>query len=111
LPSTEDYGRLYDLGWHFLKSYGYLAAYGGVNFSRIENETGTSAYFEGRLLDGFNYLGLGNYASSLCGQQWWFAPYSVNEWIRRVEEGLSFPVGDAYACRNLNAWPSTFSCR
>ncbi len=70
--------------------------FGSVNFSRHADETGTSAYFEARLLDGSPYLGLGNYASSLCGEAWWFAPYKVNDWLKRIEAGEHFPVGDSY---------------
>ena len=50
LPSPELYGEMYDLAYEILRDRGYYADYGSVNFSKIPNETGTSAYFEGRLL-------------------------------------------------------------
>lgn len=95
-PSPDAYRELYDLAYDYLLQHGYFAPYGSVNFSRHADETGTSAYFEARLLDGSPYLGLGNYASSLCGQAWWFAPYKVNDWLKRIEAGEHFPVGDSY---------------
>ena len=95
-PSPEDYQRLYDLAWNFLTERGYHACYGGLNFSRRAEETGTSAYFEGRLLDGLPYLGLGNYASSWARPYWWFAPYGVDAWLKRLEQQDWFPAGDSY---------------
>lgn len=95
-PDTETYGRLYDLAFNYLTGRGYHAPYGSVNFSRHQGETGTSSYFEGRLLDGLPYVGLGNYASSLIGQNWWFAPYGVNQWLSARASGIMLPVGDAY---------------
>lgn len=53
LPSWDDvYGPFYDYAYDYLTANGYHAPYGSVNFSRHSDETGTSAYFEGRLLDG-----------------------------------------------------------
>jgi oxygen-independent coproporphyrinogen III oxidase len=95
-PSPERYGQLYDAGYALLLSSGYHAPYGSVNFSRHKDETGTSAYFERRLLDGMPYLGIGNYASSLYGDAWWLAPYGVNAWSKAVDSGVNFPVGDCY---------------
>ncbi|MFO0950105.1 MAG: coproporphyrinogen-III oxidase family protein [Isosphaeraceae bacterium] len=95
-PAPETYGALYDLGYRILTDNGFHAPYGSVNFSRHPGETGTSAYFEGRLFDGLPYVGLGNYASSLLGEWWWFAPYGVNAWLLSVESGRSLPVGDSY---------------
>jgi oxygen-independent coproporphyrinogen III oxidase len=95
-PDQSVYGQLYDQAFNFLSTAGYHAPYGSVNFSRHANETGTSSYFEGRLLDGLAYIGLGNYASSLCGNNWWFAPYRVNDWLAAVESGTRFPSGDSY---------------
>ena len=95
-PNSETYGRLYDLAFDYLSSQGYHAHYGSVNFSRHIGESGTSSYFEGRLLDGLPYIGLGNYASSLMGNQWWFAPYSVNQWLAERSQGSLFPLGDGY---------------
>ena len=57
--------------------------------SRHSGETGTSAYFEGRLLDGLPYLGLGNYATSLSGNQWSFNAYNVNDYTTRVSTGAN----------------------
>jgi oxygen-independent coproporphyrinogen-3 oxidase len=95
-PSPDFYGELYDLAYERLTGAGFHAPYGSVNFSRHRDETGTSPYFEGRLLDGLDYLGVGNYASSLVGNSWWFAPYKVNGWLRAIEGGDTFPVGDGY---------------
>src|SRR5207248_10188441 len=75
---------------------GFHAPYGSVNFSRYAGETGTSPYFEGRLLDGLAYVGVGNYASSLAGECWWFAPARVNDWLQAVEAGTCLPSGDFY---------------
>lgn len=97
LTDNQEYRSFYDMAFELLTGNGFHAHYGSVNFSRHPAETGTSPYFEGRLLDGLPYLGLGNYASSLLGGYWWFAPYSVDQWVRRVSAGDSFPVGDIYA--------------
>ena len=96
LPSPDDYRRLYDLGFATLIDAGFHAPYGSVNFCRHADETGTSPYFEGRLLDGLPFLGVGNYATSLIGDQWWFAPYSTGAWLERVEAGETAPCGDSY---------------
>jgi oxygen-independent coproporphyrinogen-3 oxidase len=95
-PDPETYGSLYDLGYRLLTERGFHAPYGSVNFSRHRGETGTSAYFEGRLLDGLPYVGLGNYASSLYGEWWWFTPHGVDAWLRAVAGDHHLPVGDAY---------------
>lgn len=98
MPSPEVYGRLYDIAYEELGKAGFRAPYGSVNFSRHNGETGTSPYFEGRLLDSLPYLGAGNYSSSLVGNNWWFAPYSVAAWSRAVmEDGKILPAGDGYA--------------
>lgn len=96
VPSPQRYGELYDAAYAYLVSEGFHAAYGSVNFSRHAGETGTSAYFEGRLLDGRAYLGIGNYASSLLGDRWFFAPYSVRAWASAVAGGTPFPCADRY---------------
>jgi oxygen-independent coproporphyrinogen III oxidase len=95
-PTPEMYGGLYDLSYDMLAAAGFHAAYGSVNFSRHAGETGTSPYFEGRLFDHTPYVGAGNYASSMVGDAWWFAPYGVNEWSRRIEAGDILPQGDSY---------------
>jgi oxygen-independent coproporphyrinogen-3 oxidase len=95
-PGPEVYGVRYDQAYEVLTRYGFHALYGSVNFSRHPGETGTSPYFEGRLLEGLPYVGVGNYASSLVGDTWWFAPYRVNDWLREVEKGVSIPAGDVY---------------
>ena len=95
-PTPEIYGAMYDIGYDMLINAGYHAVYGSVNFSRYAAETGTSAYFEGRLLHHTPYLGAGNYASSMVDNTWWFAPYGVNEFIRAVNSGDMLPVGDGY---------------
>jgi len=96
LPTHDDYQRLYDMAFESLGRRGFFAPYGSLNFSRHSAETGTSAYFEGRLLDGMPYVGLGNYASSMVGDHWWFAPYQADTWWSRVEAGESLPIGDSY---------------
>ncbi len=95
-PSPKVYGDMYDLAYETLIAAGFHAPYGSVNFSRHAGETGTSPYFEGRLLDGLPYLGTGNYASSLLGSCWWFAPYRLGDWLRGVEAGQTLPAGDLY---------------
>ena len=95
-PPPEVYGELYDMAYDCLTTAGFHAPYGSVNFSRNSGETGTSPYFEGRLLDGLSYVGIGNYASSLVGDAWWFAPYGVNRWLQAVDAGEVLPIGDAY---------------
>jgi len=96
LPSQDVYRELYDTAYEFLTSRGFHAPYGSVNYSRHIGETGTSAYYEGRLFDALPYIGVGNYASSMLGSQWWFAPYGVNEWLRAVDAGERLPVGVCY---------------
>lgn len=84
MPSPAEYGAMYDAAYGRLTQAGWHAAYGSVNFSRRPDETGTSACFEGRLLDGIPYLGLGNYASSLRGNHWSFNAYSVGDYVQRI---------------------------
>lgn len=115
IPPPEMYGKFYDYGYDFLTKNGFYAPYGSVNFSRYKGETGTSAYFEGRLLDGFQFLGLGNYSSSFYNDKWWFAPYSVDQWMHDIDQfptihdntdnhlhsslyelSSFFPLGDCY---------------
>jgi oxygen-independent coproporphyrinogen-3 oxidase len=84
LPPPETYGAMYDLAHGMLAAAGWHAPYGSVNFCRHPSETGTSAYFEGRLLDGKPYLGLGNYATSLRGNFWSFNAQSVPDYTARV---------------------------
>lgn len=95
-PQPAVYGTLYDLSYDMLAKAGFHAPYGSVNFSRHAGESGTSPYFEGRLFDHIPYLGAGNYASSMFGYYWWFAPYGVNEWAKRIESGDVLPHGDSY---------------
>ncbi|HEV7405622.1 MAG TPA: coproporphyrinogen-III oxidase family protein [Chthoniobacteraceae bacterium] len=87
LPAPETYGALYDAAYQRLTAAGYHANYGSVNFSRRPDETGTSAYFEGRLLDGRPYLGLGNYSTSLARNQWAFNVHPVREYTDRIAAG------------------------
>ena len=86
-PSPSVYGAMYDVGYAKLTAAGWHAPYGSVNFSRRPDETGTSACFEGRLLDGLPYLGVGNYASSLRGNHWSFNAYSVGDYVQRINTG------------------------
>ena len=87
LPTPETYGALYDLAFEKLYLAGWKTTYGSVNFSKHPNETGTSACFEGRLLDGMPYLGLGNYASSLRGNHWSFNTYSASDYMTNISTG------------------------
>ncbi|MBK9039253.1 MAG: radical SAM protein [Bdellovibrionales bacterium] len=103
LPSLDDYGRLYDIGYNFLARHGYFAPYGSVNFSRIPEETGTSAYFEGRLLDGLPYVGVGNYASSWLGDTWYFNVKKVDQYIALAKGNQSL-VGDSYVLPSLELY-------
>jgi len=89
IPPPEIYGRMYDHAFARLITAGWHAPYGSVNFSRAPQETGTSAYFEGRLLDGLPYLGLGNYATSLRGNRWSFNIHSVQSYLRQISAGES----------------------
>lgn len=95
-PSSEQLGIFYDAAYEGLLQRGYATQYGSLNFCRHPGETGTSAYFEGRLLDGLSYIGAGNYAASLVGPSWWFAPYGVSAYLDAVAAGVRFPVGDCY---------------
>jgi oxygen-independent coproporphyrinogen-3 oxidase len=88
-PTPADYGALYDIGYRTLIQAGWHAPYGSVNFSRRPDETGTSACFEGRLLNGLPYLGLGNYASSLRADHWAFNTYGVADYIARIKAGAN----------------------
>jgi oxygen-independent coproporphyrinogen-3 oxidase len=95
---------MYDVGYAKLTAAGWHAPYGSVNFSRRPDETGTSACFEGRLLDGLPYLGVGNYASSLRGNHWSFNAYSVGDYVQRIKAGTNpceyyyeFPQAEAQA--------------
>jgi oxygen-independent coproporphyrinogen III oxidase len=103
-PSPAAYGAMYDAAYARLIQTGWHAPYGSVNFSRRPDETGTSACFEGRLLDGLPYLGLGNYASSLRGNHWSFNAYSVGDYVQRIKAGTNpceyyyeFPQAEAQA--------------
>jgi len=95
-PSMEDYRVFYEVAYAFLHERGYHAPYGSLNYSRHEGETGTSPYFEGRLLRGLPYVGLGSYSSSLVGSRWWFAPYATSAFISAIESGDVLPAVDAY---------------
>jgi oxygen-independent coproporphyrinogen-3 oxidase len=83
-PPAALYGEMYDLGYSMLTESGWHAPYGSVNFSRRIDETGTSAYFEGRLLDGVPYLGLGNYATSLRDNYWSFNAFGLRDYMSRI---------------------------
>lgn len=91
LPSPKSYGELYDAGFDRLVRAGLYSDYGSVNFSRHRGETGTSAYFERRLLDGTPYVGVGTYATSHAGDRWTFEHAAVDEWIESSQ-----PIADAY---------------
>jgi coproporphyrinogen III oxidase-like Fe-S oxidoreductase len=74
-----------------------------VNFSKHAGETGASANFEARLLDGKPYLGLGNYASSWADDAWYFRKYHVNDYIETVERETS-AIGDFYCLPAEEQW-------
>jgi oxygen-independent coproporphyrinogen-3 oxidase len=96
-PKPDRYGELYNYAYDYLHKHGYHAPYGSVNFSKHAGETGVSAYFESRLLRGDPYIGVGNYASSMLGRYWTFAPYMVDEWAELVEnENQHFPMKYVY---------------
>ncbi len=103
-PTPDHYGALYDRAYEYLTTHGFHAPYGSVNFSRHAGETGTSPYFEGRLLDGLPYVGAGNYASSLVGGQWWFAPQGVDGYMAEVEAGQVLPHEDGYVLPEDELW-------
>ncbi len=84
LPTTETYGAMYNLAYDMLGAAGWHAPYGSVNFSRHSAETGTSAYFENRLLEGRPYLGVGNYATSLRRNLWVFNTKSATKYVSRI---------------------------
>jgi oxygen-independent coproporphyrinogen III oxidase len=88
-PSMELYGRMYDTAYDYLLSHGYHAPYGSLNFSKFPHETGTSSYFEKRLLRGVPYIGLGNYSSSLIDRYWLFAPHSIEAWTEALDSSSS----------------------
>jgi oxygen-independent coproporphyrinogen-3 oxidase len=88
-PTPAEYGAMYDAGYARLTQAGWHAPYGSVNFSRRADETGTSACFEGRLLDGLPYLGVGNYASSLRHNHWSFNAYAVGDYVSRIKAGTN----------------------
>lgn len=84
-PPPAALGAAYDRGHALLTAAGYHAPYGSLNFSRHAGETGTSAYFERRVRDGEDYLGLGDHASSLTGSAWAFSTRGVDAWIAAPE--------------------------
>lgn len=96
LPTMSEYRALYDLAYELLHAHGYAGAYGSLNFARHAGETGTSPYFEGRLLHGLPYVGLGSYASSLVGERWWFAPHATGAYVAAIGAGATLPAGDSY---------------
>lgn len=99
-PSTEMYGVMYDHAYDYLLANGYHAPYGSVNFSKHSSETGTSSYFEKRLLHGMNYIGVGNYASTMIDRYWIFSPHSLEGWFDEIAKISSvetkWPVYNAY---------------
>jgi len=102
-PPPSTYGALYDLGRARLAEAGFGAPYGAVTFSRHVGETGTSAYFEGRLLDGLPYLGLGNGATSLVGRRWTWAEPGVARWTAApvLADDYDLPTAEVMAKQAL----------
>jgi len=95
LPTPETYGRMYDDARERLGAAGYRSPYGSVNHSRHAGETGTSAYFERRLFDGWAYVGVGTYATSHTGDTWTFERAGVDAWTRAALASES-TLGDTY---------------
>jgi oxygen-independent coproporphyrinogen III oxidase len=95
-PTMAEYRAFYDFAHEFLQTHGYTAQYGSLNYSKHPAETGTSPYFEGRLLRGLPYVGLGSYASSLLGRKWFFAPYGTAAYVASIDAGDMLPVMDGY---------------
>lgn len=95
-PTPAQYARMYDAAFGLLRERGYEGRYGGLNFCRRVGESGTSDYFEGRLLDGLPYVGCGNYASSLLEARWSFAPYEVDDYVEALARGEISPAQDVY---------------
>lgn len=81
-PSPRTYERFYERGRALLRAAGYDAPYGAMTYSRHRGETGTSVYFERRLLDGWSYQGIGTYATSHHGDLWTFESAGVEKWLR-----------------------------
>jgi len=103
-PSVEQMGEMYDLAYRHLIGEGYHTNYGSLNFSLRPNETGTSDYFERRLLWGDDYVGIGNYATSLLGNRWAFNIRDADEYIRTVLGGNS-PIAYHYSLPPSEQYP------
>lgn len=95
LPTTDDFGRMYDMAYNLLLSAGYHGDYGTINFSNIPGRLGTSRYLENRILHGLSYFGVGNYSSSLVNNVWYFNELDIRKYISLVESGY-LPVMDFY---------------
>ena len=95
MPSPSTYGALYEIARDELGRAGFASPYGSVNHSRHPGETGTSAYFEARLLDGAPYVGIGDYASSHRGDRWSFAVRGVDRFIAASRDDAD-AVSDSY---------------
>lgn len=89
VPSLELMQNMYNTAYSFLRTNGYHGEYGSVNFSIEQDESGTSEYFERRLLWGDSYIGVGNYATSLLCDHWIFNSRSVDKYIQSVLSGQS----------------------
>jgi oxygen-independent coproporphyrinogen III oxidase len=105
IPSQEVYGDMYDYAYSRLLSAGFHAPYGSLNFSKRPHETGTSSYFENRLLGGMPYVGLGNYASTLVDRFWLFAPYTVDGWLQGLCGDVRARGRDLTQADLLDTWP------
>ena len=89
LPSMAFFGKLYDYAYNYLIANGYYAQYGSENFSKIQYESGTSDYFEGRILKGFPYIGIGNYATTQIDNYWWFNFYNTKKYISAINKNTN----------------------
>ena len=87
LPDLELLEGMYNWAYNYLLGQGYYGDYGSLNFSLHKTETGTSQYFERRLLYGDSYIGVGNYATSLIDNYWMFNCHDIDKYIKNVRVG------------------------
>lgn len=84
VPTLELMQKMYNVAYNLLIENDYYGEYGSLNFSIRRDESGTSEYFERRLLWGESYIGLGNYATSLLYDHWLFNFRSVDRYIESM---------------------------
>ena len=88
LPSLDLLEEMYNWSYSYLQAQGYYGDYGSLNFSLHKSETGTSQYFERRLLYGDSYVGVGNYATSLIDNYWMFNCHDIDRYMQNVHNGV-----------------------